>query len=147
YGGACVAVGLGSIFYHASLTFAAQFFDVMGMYLFATFALLYALARLVPFGVMTFFGGYLRLNVALAYLQASAPSLRRWLFAGLLVAAVMFESRARRRSDSSDPRFLRAALLTLGAAFGVWVLDVTKVLCAPRSWLQGHALWHILCAT
>ena len=41
YGYALVAVGLGSYFYHASLTFAGQVCDMSGMYFLITFALLY----------------------------------------------------------------------------------------------------------
>ena len=32
-------------------------------------------------------------------------------------------------------------------AFGVWIPSQTGGLwCIPESWLQGHALWHVLCA-
>ena len=43
---ACVAIGLGSCFYHASLSFVGQWFDVMSMYLLGVFMVLYASARL-----------------------------------------------------------------------------------------------------
>lgn len=43
---ACVAIGLGSWFYHASLSFVGQWFDVMSMYLLGTFMVLHAAARL-----------------------------------------------------------------------------------------------------
>jgi hypothetical protein len=36
----------GSAFYHASLTFVGQFFDVMGMYFIASFIMLYNISRL-----------------------------------------------------------------------------------------------------
>jgi hypothetical protein len=29
-------------------------------------------------------------------------------------------------------------------AFVIWILDRERVLCAPESLLQGHAVWHIL---
>ena len=41
-----VIIGLGSAFYHASLTFTGQFFDILGMYLLAALMLVYALQRL-----------------------------------------------------------------------------------------------------
>ena len=44
---ACVAIGLGSWFYHASLSFVGQWFDVMAMYLLGVFMALYAAARLL----------------------------------------------------------------------------------------------------
>jgi len=48
YGYALVATGLGSYFYHASLTFAGQVADMTGMYLVITFALLYCTGRMNP---------------------------------------------------------------------------------------------------
>ena len=43
--------------------------------------------------------------------------------------------------------FLKAAFVTLLVAFSIWILDITDKLCSPTSIFQGHALWHILCAT
>ena len=41
YGFACVFVGMGSFFFHASQTFIGQWFDVFGMYLVAVFYIFY----------------------------------------------------------------------------------------------------------
>lgn len=46
YGSACIAIGLGSMVYHASLSFVGQWLDVMSMYLLGVFMMLYAAARL-----------------------------------------------------------------------------------------------------
>jgi hypothetical protein len=59
-------IGLGSAFYHASLTFAGQFFDVMGMYLLASFILLYNISRVSAFSRRKFVSAYLALNSILA---------------------------------------------------------------------------------
>jgi hypothetical protein len=147
YGGTCILVGMGSTFYHASLTFAGQFFDVMGMYLFAVFILLYALTRLSPLRQGTFLAAYVGLNAILGYLLLTVPSMRRWLFGLVLIAVLALESRAARSAAAIDRYYLRAAVITLSIAFAIWILDMTKVLCAPESWLQGHAVWHLLCAT
>lgn len=32
----------------------------------------------------------------------------------------------------------------MGVAFVIWILDFTRFVCAPESWVQGHAAWHIL---
>jgi hypothetical protein len=45
-GRACIIIGVGSAFYHASLTFIGQFFDVFGMFLLAVFMLVYAFERI-----------------------------------------------------------------------------------------------------
>jgi hypothetical protein len=41
-----IVIGVGSAFYHASLTFIGQFFDVFGMFLLAAFMLVAALVAL-----------------------------------------------------------------------------------------------------
>jgi hypothetical protein len=37
-------------------------------------------------------------------------------------------------------------LAALALAFGIWILDLSHIVCAPHSLLQGHAVWHLLCA-
>ena len=43
---AVALVGVGTMFYHASLTFVGQTMDVLGMYLVATYVVLYNSARI-----------------------------------------------------------------------------------------------------
>jgi hypothetical protein len=145
YGFALVVIGLGSAFYHASLTFAGQFVDVMGMYLLACFILLYNMSRLSVFTGKTFVVAYLLLNLALAYVLLEFPALRRYVFGILIIAALAPEYGARaKRKIRINGIFLQAAWWTLIVAFIIWTLDIAKILCNPNSWLQGHALWHIL---
>ena len=47
YGCALVAIGPGSYFYHATLTFAGQLCDMSGMYLLITFSLVYGASRII----------------------------------------------------------------------------------------------------
>ncbi len=145
YGGSLVIIGLGSAFYHASLSLAGQFFDVTGMYLLASFILLYNVARRYPLGQAVIAVAYVALNAALIYLLLEFPALRRYLFAALIAAALGLEYLARKRSNLViEGRYIRAALLLLVTAFIIWVLDITKLLCSPESWLQGHAVWHVM---
>jgi hypothetical protein len=62
FGIAVIAIGVGSFFYHASLAFVGQWFDLMGMYLFASFALLYNYARLRPLRNTTYAIAYAVIN-------------------------------------------------------------------------------------
>ncbi len=145
FGAALIFIGLGSAFYHASLTFAGQFVDVMGMYLLASFILLYNISRLTLLKGRSFVWAYLLLNLFLAYLLIEFPALRRHIFGAIILAALMPEYRVRtQKKPQSNGVFLQAAWWTLVVAFIIWVLDITKILCNPNSWLQGHALWHIL---
>ena len=147
FGGATVAIGVGSFFYHASLTFLGQWLDLMGMYLFAGFALLYNLARLRPMRGTTFALGYVAMNAMLGYLLIVNPFVRRQVFAGMiwvvlaLEALVLLVERPRMKT-----RYLIGALVSLIVAYGVWMLDESRVWCDPTSVLQGHALWHFATA-
>lgn len=145
YGVALLLIGLGSTFYHASLTFVGQFFDVMGMYLLATFVLLYNLDRWRAMPKKSFVLMYLAANLILAYLLIEVPVLRRWIFGAILLAALAPEFlRRQQRQVDIQTKYLRAALATMLTAFIIWILDYTRILCDPNSWLQGHALWHLL---
>ncbi|MGH7455113.1 MAG: ceramidase domain-containing protein [bacterium] len=145
YGMAFIFLGLGSAFYHASLTFAGQFVDLMGMYLLACFILLYNVSRLTALNGRTFVLAYLALNLLLASVLLEFPALRRYLFGVIVVAALLPEYRVRKQKKPQiNGFFLQAAWWALLVAFVIWMFDITKILCNPNSWLQGHALWHIL---
>jgi hypothetical protein len=145
FGAALILVGLGSAFYHASLTFVGQFFDVMGMYLIASFIILYNHSRLSPLTGRSFVIYYLLINFILAVILIQYPALRRYIFGFMILAALVPEYRLRsKKTVMINSRFLQAAWGTLFLAFVIWTLDITKILCHPTSWLQGHALWHLL---
>ena len=132
-------VGLGSAFYHASLSFLGQFWDVLGMYLLAVPILLYRVARGQSFAF-----GYAALVGVLALLLWFVPELRRWLFGVVLMGGIWLELRYLRTHPTVSARLFWLALATFAIAFAVWILDNSRVWCAPESALQGHALWHVL---
>jgi len=136
----------GSGIYHASLTFVGQFFDVFGMYLVATFLLLYALVRARKVSTPAMAPLFVLSNAALAVLLWTVPLLRRFAFALLVLAVIGVELRARAATRTIRTSYFWSALGVLTIAFGIWVLDITRVWCAPTSYLQGHAIWHVLTA-
>ena len=145
FGAALIITGLSSAFYHASLTFVGQFFDVMGMYLIASFIMLYNISRYKTFRGRNFVIAYLVINALLAFLLVTYPALRRYIFGAVIFAALWPEYRLRKtRKLLINNFFLKAAWGTLILAFIIWTLDITKIICNPNSWLQGHALWHLL---
>ncbi|HSD82293.1 MAG TPA: ceramidase domain-containing protein [Anaerolineae bacterium] len=164
YACAAILIGLGSWFYHASLTFVGQWFDVMGMYLLGTFMVLYNVARLRPLSNRAFVIGYAAFNLALGVSLIIVPELRRYLFGGLLVMTIVLEGllRQRRRNrvspgerggkgESRNPvsdggGYFVAALLIYVLAQIIWTLDLNHIVCHPHGLLQGHAIWHVLTA-
>lgn len=138
-------IGIGSAAFHAELTIKTQFADVFGMYLIATFILLFNIQRLRRIPVAALVVAYLVLNGALAELLYAFPEVRRYAFAVVLLAALVLERRYRNtRRVFSEGRLLGAAVASLAIGFVVWIADITHVACSPMSWVQGHAVWHLL---
>ena len=140
-----LVIGLGSTYFHATLSFRGQFVDVLGMYLLATVALLYSIDRLRPLSRQTFVTSYIATNAVLAMLLYWMPVVRRVVFAVLIVAVLIVEILIRRKApNSSDAMHLKIAAAIMTLAFAIWILDFTRILCRPESLIQGHAVWHVL---
>lgn len=137
--GSLVLLGLGSAFYHASLTFIGQVFDVSGMYLVASFILLHRLGpkwSLSPlWSVLSFF----LLNAVLMSAQITTPSWRRIAFGVLLISALAIEW----RSSLAGRMWLAIGASLMAAGFLFWIVDRRRLACAPESLLQGHSAWHL----
>ncbi len=136
-----ILIGLGSALYHASLTFFGQFLDVFGMHALALFMLLKGLARFRPPALR---GAYPAALLLCALVLWFVPETRRSLFALLLLAGVGIELAWQRlREPGRNLRNIWAGLLVFACGYSIWLLDNTRVLCAPASWFQGHAVWHL----
>ena len=147
-GGSLLAIGWGSLFYHGSLTEMGRFCDWMGMYLFASFFVLYSLVRFAKLGTLCFALLYMPTNVALALAIVYVnPFWRSPIFGLLLACGVTITVFANYRWQSeAKTRYLLVALLVLFAALVLWDLDRTGVLCDPTSVFQGHAAWQAMTA-
>lgn len=148
YGGtfalSLILIGLGSAFFHASLTFWGQFADVMGMYMLAGFIFIYNLSRSREISPWVMVSVYVLLLVVLGLILLNLPGLRRYIFGVMLLLALIPEYIVlTRKKPVIETRFLKAALLLICVGFFIWILDILKLLCSPDSWLQGHAIWHI----
>ncbi|MCE9501072.1 MAG: ceramidase [Leptospira sp.] len=143
-----ILIGATSFLYHASFTFLMQFFDLSSMYLYSAFLLtmnlkrtgllkdqrqMVAMSSIVLFSMITLF----------FFRKAGIP-----VFSVQVILAIILEIYINRKSDSGIiyKNYFIALLLFL-MAFGIWILDLTGIFCSPDNhFLQGHAIWHILCA-
>ena len=148
FGVTAIFVGLGSVLLHATLTLWGQFFDVTGMYLVGGFMLVSAIVRWRGLSAQTAVILYLALVGALLVVLYQVPDVRRWLFAAVLIAAIIAElGFARPRRKGIRVSYYFAGIAAKAVAFTIWNLDQHGTLCAPGSLLQGHAAWHLLGAT
>jgi hypothetical protein len=142
-------VGAGSFALHATATFLGQFLDEASMFLLSTLALTLGLRRLLawdPGRCARVFTGVAAASVALlATVHRSGIP----LFGVEMVAAVAVELALwRRGEDGVRYGAMALTLATFGAAFGIWVLDLTRVVCSTEGAhvLNGHAVWHTMSA-
>ncbi|WP_430416085.1 ceramidase domain-containing protein [Parasphingorhabdus sp.] len=144
-GAAAIIVGIGSLLLHATLTLWGQFFDVLGMYLISGFFLIRALTkwqRIPDRRAMIYYALLCAVLVAILY---ALPEVRRWLFAVVLLAAIILELVfARPLRPQARTGYYVAGLVSNIIAFIIWNLDQNGQLCAPDSLWQGHAVWHLL---
>lgn len=151
---ACVVVLLGpaSAAMHATQSDLGGQLDMLSMYLVAGFAAACAWTRWRRRGIGTFWAWFL-----LAVLTCEAVA-RTWTghvpvvafsgneaFAALLLTAAVLEVRIWRRDQRTEIGWGVAAIGAMLVAFVVWNL-AQHGWCDPHSLLQGHAVWHLLCA-
>ncbi len=145
FGITAIFVGLGSVLLHATLTLWGQFFDVTGMYFTSGFMLVSALACWRGLSGRQAATLYVLLVAALLAVLYTQPEVRRWLFAVVLIAAILIEMAfARPLRPSIKVGYYLAGIGTKAVAFTIWNLDQNGTVCAPQSLLQGHAIWHLL---
>ncbi len=145
FGATAVFVGLGSALLHATLSLWGQFFDVAGMYLTSGFMLIYGLARWRGWNRRDAIPAYLGLLAVLLAALYTMPEVRRWLFAVILILAIVVElALARPLRTGVQIRYYLTGMAITALAFAIWNLDQQGLVCRPDSLLQGHAIWHLL---
>lgn len=151
YAGLVIFIGPGSMALHGSGHAWGHTLDVLAMFTFIMFPIAWSLTRLADGGERTFWLAYLSLTtpLTLAHLLGVIPFSGILLYVVLIPTAIVLES-ARYFVRPAGMRSLGFTLGALGCfalAFAAWRLSLSGApLCAPESLIQGHALWHLLCA-
>jgi hypothetical protein len=145
-------MGPGGAFFHASLTNWGGAVDVLSMFLWIDFLIVYNLAVLYRWGPGRFLAVYLAATAVLMLPRVIQGPLGVPLFAvafGLwltmeLAMALRVDIPGLRR-PVRDHRWLLAHLAISICALGIWAMSHGNgPLCSPHSLLQGHAFWHVL---
>jgi hypothetical protein len=149
---ACLVVllGPGSAAMHATQTAVGGDLDMLSMYLVASFAIAYAVMRWRRGGIRLFAVTFAAGVVVCELVGLWHAELPVVMYAGnaafgvLLVSAAVLEVLImRRREVHAQPMYAYASLASILTAFAIW--NATKTwLCDPHSFVQGHAIWHLL---
>jgi hypothetical protein len=141
-------LGPGSMALHASLTWWGSVLDLVSMNVFIGFVFSYAVIRwrgLRPAAFVAIFAGLNAVLLAIKLVHGYGSG----AFGLVAAASFVIETRidGRRSGAGGNRGWLLAAAGVFVASFVVWLGSHNDgVLCAPGSWLQGHAAWHLGCA-
>jgi hypothetical protein len=146
-----VLLGPGSMAMHASGTSSGGFFDMLSMYLVASFIASYSMQRFFSWHPIKFIISYLIIlsiclwanfqpyHIILGFFGSAVFG----AFIGVTIVFEMLNTYLRKMHHTKAWGF--AALLALLAAFAIWSVTRTNgPLCNPDSLIQGHAIWHLL---
>ena len=142
-------LGLGSMWFHGSLTEWGGLVDGTSMYVFTAFLPWYTLCRL-GISETWFWAGYTVTVVLFTYLHTVLPP---YVTISILVAAYLIleiyrwiRDREVLQGDSEAMTLWLTAIASIGAATFFWWASLTgNFLCDPNSFFQPHGLlWHPL---
>lgn len=153
YASCIVVIGAGSVAMHASTTQWGAAVDVFGMHLWAAWCGAYATMRYMQGGPRVFL---VVISLAIAVvtvltildkelLGASDISFASFIFIAVGIEVVSLRSD---RSRIVDWQYLLWAVMFFLTGFAIWVPSRSGgALCRTDWYLQGHAVWHLFCAT
>jgi hypothetical protein len=150
YGSIGVFLGIGSMYFHASMTEWGGWIDLLSMHLFISYLLLYDVVVLRHRSTTWFLRSFTAANTVLGVvLWVMDNGYGKFLFGALMVATLLFEVGLARSTSpvTRDRRWFWAGLAVYGSGQVIWLLSRDGApLCDPDSLLQGHALWHLTSA-
>ena len=143
-----IILGITSGIFHANGVFWGEFLDVSSMFLLVCVGASYNLKRIYKLTNLK-----RRLYMFLATLSAMTML---WFFKpiGITLFGIMFASVVlievyiyKTIKQSVDYKYFKMMVVTFLIAWGIWWLDILKILCNPDNHLfTGHSFWHLACS-
>ena len=144
---AAILLGVGSFSFHATGVRIFEVVDVSGMYLISGLGLTFALQRLLGWadgGAVLFFAAS---ALASSLVMVGLGNDGIVVFGVQVLATFAIEMGLRGRTPPGVGVWLLRAIVILGIALVIWLLDKHGPLCDPDNHLvTGHAGWHVLTA-
>jgi hypothetical protein len=146
---AVLFLGLGSMWFHASLTQWGGIVDGASMYVFAAFLIFYSIRR-INTSASIFWVGYVLTVLLFTYLHTVLPAVVNIL---ILVAVYLIveiyiwirSGKILQGTPKTVTLWLLAIAAILAASFFWWASQTGNFLCDPNSIFQPHGiLWHPL---
>lgn len=142
----------GSIAMHATESSLGGYFDMLSMYLVASFTTSYAIGRLLRFKPFQYFITFIIAMVICHFFNFSKlhyPLVGfggNFIFMLLLTLSVILENFNNFiNKTKKDLKYGIASVVTLLVAFAIWHIGFDHhPWCRPFSFFQAHAVWHIL---
>ncbi len=153
FGVACIYLGLASGLFHASLTRFGQQLDVASMYspLLSIIALcvgrqieMRVPGRWRPLPIWPILVGAVAISSGLLFVYKWQMSSFTVLCSLIAVVSLLITFDRITLPTRFDERWLFVSVLTMVSAVACRELDINGRFTSPKSWMQGHACWHIL---
>jgi hypothetical protein len=141
----------GSMAMHASTAIVGGYFDMLSMYLIAAFMFSYAFIRLFNLHEAAFFVSFLVVLAICHWVHFHKGPVFGFIDVNVIfgfftvLAAILEFLLIYIRRASIHKKWAFAFCITFTIAFAVWNVSKTgAIFCVPDSWIQGHAIWHLL---
>ncbi len=151
YASLVVLLGPGSMAMHATTSDLGGFFDMLSMYLIASFTVAYAVQRFFRLGAMYFVGVFVVVLMSCIWADGAPYHIIFWFFGDTAfafyigVTLIIEAANTYIRHRDHEVRWVVYAFGLVILAFVIWNVTRTGTsLCHPDSLIQGHAIWHIL---
>ncbi len=144
-----ILLGFMSGFYHASGSLIGELFDFSAMFLFSSYFITAALARLNKWTNTKILTVALMLAVGTIAANVAYPLAGPYLFAFEIILSAYLEFRIWKKPGVTHAKFKNFVISfgLLQVAFIIWNLDRSRIICFPDThWISGHAIWHVITA-